>query len=358
MRTIEHYIIREIAIPLGAVITILVGLFACFSSARYLAKAVTETLGAGMMLKLVLLKTLIALEVLAPIALYVSIFIGLGRMYRDREIIALRAGGIGGSRIVKSVLMLAIPISILIGALAIYARPWAYKTVYLLDASANAELNTDRFQAGRFYGNEDSGRIIYIQDKDVSTGQLKEVFQYTGKDGGSEIIMAHKAHRQQAVLNQRPQLHLNDGVKYQLTHTAATDSIVHFKKLVLYLNEGSDEVGYKRKAITTAALLNSDYPYDIAELEWRLSRPLATILLALVAVPLSRSSPRQVRGEKIFTAALVFTIYYNLTGLAQTWVEQGVVGGFPGVWWLHALMFIFAAGLLWPELREYFSRRQ
>ena len=37
-------------------------------------------------------------------------------------------------------------------------------------------------------------------------------------------------------------------------------------------------------------------------------------------------------------AALIFAVYYNLSGVAQTWVEQGVMDEIPGVWWLHALM--------------------
>ena len=49
---------------------------------------------------------------------------------------------------------------------------------------------------------------------------------------------------------------------------------------------------------------------------------------------------------KLFAAAMVFALYYILSGLAQTWVEQGTVGSLPGVWWLYALMFITALGLL------------
>lgn len=359
MRIIEKYIIREIINPLAVVVFVLVGFFASFSSARYLAKAVTETLGVSIMLKLVLLKTLIALEVLLPIAFYVSVFVGLSRLHRGQEIIALHAGGVATFRIVNAVLILAVPIGIVVGALSIFGRPWAYETSYILSASANAELNTDRFQAGRFYGNKDSGRVIYIKEKEPSTGQMKNVFQYRNMDGSSQIIMAREAYRRQPVSNELPQLHLRDGIMYQLTHvdsTDSTDSIVHFSKLVLYLDEDVDALDYKRKATATSALLKSDRPADIAELEWRLSRPIATILLALVAIPLSRSSPRQGKGERIFAAALVFAIYYNLNGLAQTWVEQGIVGRFPGVWWLHALMFLLVIRLLLPELREYLSR--
>ncbi len=57
--------------------------------------------------------------------------------------------------------------------------------------------------------------------------------------------------------------------------------------------------------------MKSDQPRDIAEFQWRLSRPIATILLALIAVPFSRVPPRQEKGEKnYYAAAIVFAIYY------------------------------------------------
>jgi lipopolysaccharide export system permease protein len=31
-------------------------------------------------------------------------------------------------------------------------------------------------------------------------------------------------------------------------------------------------------------------------------------------------------------------MYYNLTAVAKTWMEQGVVGSFPGVWWPQLLL--------------------
>ena len=144
------------------VIAILIGLFASFSSARLLAGAVTETLGFSAMIKLVSLKTLIALEVLVPIAFYVSVIIGLGRLNKDHEINVLRSVGISSRRIIFIVLMVAIPVGIISGILSIYVRPWAYAESYILDAQAEAELNTNRFQAGRFYGSDGSGRVIYV----------------------------------------------------------------------------------------------------------------------------------------------------------------------------------------------------
>jgi lipopolysaccharide export system permease protein len=353
---LERYIIFEIVKPFLVVILILVGLFSSFSIARFLAEAVTETLGVAGMMKLVWLKTLIALEVLVPISLYVSVIIGLGRLHRDQELIAIRSVGISGGSVIKAVFYLALPVGIATGIISMYLRPWAYEESYLMDARATADLNTDRFQSGRFYGSEDSGRVVYIQEKDASSGLMRNVFHYINKGDKSEIIIAKRAYREEVSSKQPARLHLYDGVMYSLVHQGNDDSTVRFDKMVYY-TDTSMRVGYKRKAATTVELLGSTVPHDIAELQWRLSRPLATILLALIAIPLSRSKPRQGKGEKTFTAALVFAIYYNLSGLAQTWVEQGTVAPFPGVWWLHALMLILVIAML-PEFRLGLMRRR
>jgi lipopolysaccharide export system permease protein len=355
MTNIERYIVAEVLKPLAAVLGILVGLFVCFSSARYLAEAITETLGVALMMKLVFLKTLIALEVLIPVALYVSIVIALGRMHRDQEIIAMRASGINGIRIIKAILWVALPVGIVVGLLSVMGRPWAYQDSYILDARANAELNTDRFQAGRFYGNEDSARVIYIQHKNENDGNMSNIFQYIDKDGTKEIILSRYANQISAEQGEKAEIHLFDGTIHRIYEDDAEDEMVKFEKLVLYLDPVEDDIGYKRKAAATTSLLLSEEAADVAELQWRLTRPFATILLALIAIPLSRSSPRQGRNEKIFTAALVFALYYNLSGLARTWVEQEMVASFPGIWWLQALMMIVVVVLLLPEFRPRFA---
>ncbi|MEO7559324.1 MAG: LPS export ABC transporter permease LptF [Nitrosospira sp.] len=358
MKIIERYITRELLIPFTVVIVILAALFSSFSSARFLAGAVTESLGIAAMLKLVLLRTLIALEVLLPIALYVAVVMGLGRLHRDQEINVLRSAGVSDNRIIYAVLIVAIPVGIISGVLSIFVRPWAYEESYILNAQAEAELNMDRFQAGRFYGNESSGRVIYIQTKDSSGKEMKGVFHYIRKKDSSEIIVAKEAHPQEPAAGQRAQVHLLDGATYRLMHSETRDTVVRFEKLV-YFTDSGNVLDYKRKAATTAALWKSDQPRDIAEFQWRLSRPIATILLALIAVPFSRASPRQDKGEKTYyAAALVFVIYYILNGLAQTWVEQGTIARVPGVWWLYVLMSIVVLSLLSPGYwRKLFLRR-
>lgn len=352
MKIIEKYITRELTIPFLAIIGILIGLFFSFSIARFLTSAVAETLGMIAMLKLVSLRTIIALEVLIPIAFYISIIYGLSRLNKDQELNIIRSSGFGDHRILVTILRIALPISIISGALSLYVRPWAYTESYILDAQAEAELNADRFQAGRFYGSEKSGRVIFVQTKDDTGQHMENVFHFMKKGSNSEIIIAKRADQPyQTSLEQRPQTTLFDGYIYQLNFDENKDSAIQFEKLI-YFNESESVMNYRRKAASTRDLWNSEQPRDIAELQWRISRPIATILLALIAVSFTRTIPRQSKSDKTYLlAAMVFALYYNLSGLAQTWVEQAIVAEIPGVWWLYSLLFIVTF-LFLPSIRQ------
>lgn len=360
MRTFETYIQRELMKPFIVILLIFASLFAAFSSARLLAEAVTESLGVMAMAKLVALKTVIALEVLLPASLYIAVIAGLGRMYRDQELLVLQAAGSHPMRIVYAVMKLAIPVGLASAILSISIRPAAYAETYLLDLQAEAELNTDRFQAGRFYGNADTSSVVYIQDKDGENQEMQDVFYHVRDAGDTQLVLSKRA-RREAPAGERPMLHLFDGYLYEFSNQDdfsdqaefaeqenKEESVTRFKKMV-YSSSVDDELGYKRKAAPTRVLQASNSPRDIAELQWRLSRPFAAVLLVLIAISLSPASHRH-KGEKHLIAALVFTVYYNLTGVARSWVEQGTVAPVPGIWWLYGLMLVIGLALLIPTL--------
>lgn len=289
------------------------------------------------------------MEVLFPIAFYAAIIVAIGRLHRDQEIIVLKSAGISENLVVNKVFMIALPLGLLIGLLSIFVRPWAYETIYMIDKSVSTDVDIDRYQAGRFYGNNESGQIVYINNKRNSGNTLEGVFRYIEGEENSEIIIAREGNQRQAGDYKPPQLHLTDGYIYRLGRGNAEDSIVRFSKFV-YMPSPETAQDFQRKAASTYVLGQSDDPRDIAEYQWRLSRMFATVLLAMLAIPLSRASPRQGKSEKIIAAAVIFAVYYNLNGLAQTWVEQGFVGRYPGVWWLHFLLFLVVIAVTFPNL--------
>ena len=77
---------------------------------------------------------------------------------------------------------------------------------------------------------------------------------------------------------------------------------------------------------------------------------MTTLLLALLAIPLSRSKPRHGRYAKLLLAFVIYAAYYNLMGISRTWVEQQAA---TTIWWAPSLLAAVVAAfyLPWHRLR-------
>jgi lipopolysaccharide export system permease protein len=113
-----------------------------------------------------------------------------------------------------------------------------------------------------------------------------------------------------------------------------------------YQLPGADTGELKARAKPTSQLIVSSDLEDLAELHFRLAVPIATIILAILAVPLSRSQPRSGRYGKLAIGLLVFIIYFNLMSAGKAWIETATVSATVGLWWVHALMLSFALLLI------------
>lgn len=337
---------------------VLAVIFASFSSAAYLADAAHGMLTGATVLSLTALKTLIGLEALLPTALYLAIIVGLGRLYNDTEMTALTAAGFSEIQLLKTVSWLVIAVSILVAALTLYIRPWAYHTAYHLEARAVAELDINKLEGGRFYRLGQSDNILFATRIDREQEKLMDVFFRSSPGGGTQIIRAREAYLASGGEDGTPVMIFMDGRGYSLDDQGREDLILRFGTLRLPLNDfAKATIGYKRKAEPLARLAGSDNTGDLAEYQWRLSMPLTTLILGLLAVPLSRSRPRHGRFAKLFVAILVFALYYNLLSLARTWVDQGKVSALPGIWWAHLIpAAILIMLLLQPYARFHLER--
>ena len=81
---------------------------------------------------------------------------------------------------------------------------------------------------------------------------------------------------------------------------------------------------------------------DQAEFQWRVSAVLLCIVLALLAVPLSKTSPRQGRYSKLALALLIYIIYTNMLNVSRAWLNKEIISFWIGMWWVHVLVVIFA----------------
>lgn len=334
-------------------ITLLVVVFTGYSLAIKLSEAAQGEIPVSIVAKLIGLNSLIAMEVLLPTALYLSIIAALSRLYRDSEMTVMNSAGYSEGRVIRTVLILTLVIAALVGAISLFARPWAYRQTYQIEADARTEFDIRKIEPGHFIEMQDARYVLFARDVDKEQGILNEIFVQT--DSGRNNNRVHVIYARQAFIPPASpgvarNFEFRDGYSYLLDATGRKDTTLKFKQMIIPIPGIEKDTSYRRKAESTRNLSRSDATKDIAEYQWRLSTPLATLALALLAVPLSRSAPRQSRHSSFIVAIAVYTGLFILTSVARNWVADGNIPAVPGIWWVYALpLLLFVVLILLPK---------
>ncbi|MDH3787311.1 MAG: LPS export ABC transporter permease LptF [Xanthomonadales bacterium] len=352
---IDHYLRREISVPFAAVSGVLVSIFVTYALTRFLMDVNAALLAPSDLFKLTMLKALISLEVLLPLSLYLAVLMGLGRLHSDSEVYAMRASGISEMRVLRPIIAVAFLLAMLIGLFSLFVRPWAYAVSYEIKARVEAATEVDRVRGARFYNFEESGRTIFVKAVSGKGRQLEEVFIRSGNGGDVQVITAVSGELRYLERPEHHQLVLNDASVFRRTEDGP-DLFAELGSFSLWMPAGQpDPVGYKTKSSSTFELLESDNNDDKAELQWRISTPLSALLLALLAIPLSRSRPRQGRYARILGAMIIYAVYFNLLDVSRTWVEQGTAST---IWWAPGALAALVALLYFPWRKLLLARQR
>jgi lipopolysaccharide export system permease protein len=357
---ISRYLLREILGPFAVVLSVLCVLQASYGAASFLSDAVSGLLPTDMIVQVISLRTLIALEMLIPIALYLSVVMALGRMYVDSEITALFVLGLTPARLMGIIFGLSLCAAVVVAGLSLVARPWAYSRSHELASIAAASLNTNNMQAGTFYEAGKGERTIYIERREGPGAPAGGVFvQLRLRGGGTRIIYARSI-EQTPHVGEGSQMHLSGAHVYDIDpHGSGSDVALNASDLTLHLPSPSiHPPEYSAIAASTEHLRFSDSAADVAEFQWRQSTSLTTLLLGMLGVPLARARPRQHRNAKVGIAILIYAGYYLLYESARVWVQTGVIPPFPGLWIAPALLaLVLTFALLEPRVGPGLRRR-
>lgn len=352
---IQRYLLREIIQPLSVVLLVLATLFTSYGAADFLSNAVNALLPADMIVQLVGLRTLIALEVLIPISLYLSVVMAFGRLYSDSEVTVMFATGLTPARVMGTVFALALTAALVVAALSLIVRPWAYERSHELASLAAASLDTRNMRAGTFYVGSRGDRTIFIGQRAGPNAPGHDVFVQLRLRGIVRIIHADSVEQSPEYgTHTGTTIHLTNARVYDVGRETGSELVMNVKDLVVDLAAPEVEPPeYSSVAAKTRYLASSRVAADIAEFQWRLSTSWSTLLLGLLGVPLSRSRPRAQRFANMGLAILIYAAYYLLFESARTWVQNGVMPPFPGLWWVPALLgIIVIAATLGPSARR------
>jgi lipopolysaccharide export system permease protein len=352
MPRIDRYVLRELlgAFAASGVVLTLVSLSGIV--ADLLSKISRGKVPATLLLSQLGLRSLDLLPLLLPLALFLGVLLAYGRLYRDSEMAVLAAAGLGIRRLARPLLWLALPVAIAVGTTSLWLAPAALRTSKTMIDAANRSLLVAGLEPGRFVEIPGRQSVVYLAEMDPDGSRFRRLFVHSERDGRVDVVTAAAGELYQESQGEERFLSLTDGFRVEGELGKDAFRIMRFERNDIRVPDSEPtEAGRAEQRSATVALFASAQPADRAEFHWRIGAPLATLVLALLALPLSRTPPRSARYGRILVALLAYIAYLNLLALGRAWIAEGVLPTWLGLWWVHLPAFGAALWLLWRDER-------
>lgn len=347
-RIIDRYLLREAAQSWLAVTGVLLVILVGNQLSRTLQMAAERSLPQDIVMTLIGLSTIQNLTVLMPVGLLLAIVLAFGRLHHESEMAAVEACGIGTLRLYRPIIVLAAVAVIALGWLAFVGAPEAAQAAYSIRSVAVRNAQIASLTPGKFrsFGTD---AVFYAQRVD-DKGVLHEVFLERSRGNRVEVAVAERAEHTLSPDGSTHTVTLYNGTRYDGVPGAAEFRITGFEShgIPVRLPDLAAPKD-RRELMSTRDLLGSKDRSDQAQLSWRASAPIMAMVLALLAVPISRLRPRQGRYARMAQAILVYFIYFTLLSAGKVWIERGTMPEALGLWWVHALLILYALVLLWRD---------
>ena len=282
-----------------------------------------------------------------PLALSVTLFLAvllvLTRAYRDSEMIVWFTSGLGLTAWIRPILIFATPLVIIIAVLSLGLSPWAEEKTQQYRRILESRSEATALAPGLFKEARQSEVIYFIESFDPLSNAINNVF-IQSIENGKTVVTAALSGYLDTLPSGEVYLVLQKGRRYEGEPGSPEFRIVDFAKLGRHIETGTvkrDEPTLK--STPTADLVKRPGPQTVAEIFWRIALPVMSMLLTLMAIPLSYVNPRIGRSFNLMVAILVFAIYYNWISFAQSNLGQGNIGLPFALLMTHGLMALIVA---------------
>jgi len=279
-----------------------------------------------------------------PLAGFVAVMWGLGRLYRDQEMAVMRSSGFGWTNLLKPLFTLVIPLAAVLLVLGLSVAPTTAKMAeeQLVEAFRSAAVWG--LQAGKFHTLRHGELVLYAESIDEEGNALRNIFIKQRQQEREQVWVAKKGRYFMDNDTGDRYLILEDGKVTDIAPGQLDLRVLSFARNDLRLPE--PEFRKRKKARTNSIhsteLFRLGTPESIAELQWRIAPAITVIVLGLLAIPLAHSEPREGRGVRVILGILIYLLYGNLLYLCRTWISEGILPTSIGMWWVHAIFLVIS----------------
>ncbi|MEM9305084.1 MAG: LPS export ABC transporter permease LptF, partial [Pseudomonadota bacterium] len=349
---LDRYLVSETLRSLAALTLILllttVGMFL----GDTLADVARGTVPAELLLGQLGLRSLGSLTILVPLALFLAVMLTLGRLDRDSEMVVMTACGVGRADLLWPLGRIVVPGFVLLLGLGMWVSPWADRIARQQVEDATSKISIMGLQPGRFQSIAARDSVVYVESVDPD-GRFENAFVHVEREGRKDIVTAKSGFQYVDPASGQRFIALLDGMRTEGVPGAADFRIMHFARndIRIPARESDATPRLRHESMTLRDLLDDPGPLEWAEIHWRFAPAVSMVAFVVLAVPLSRTRPREGYYGNLVVAILVYIAYANLLALARAWVERGDAPVWIGMTWLPVLALVAGAFLLRPGRR-------
>ncbi len=296
-----------------------------------------------------------------PMATLLGIHLAFLRMANDREIIALKASGLGCNRMIGPVLLVSVIACLLTTYISLFVLPDSNyrmrESLYELIQKSGKMLLRERVFIDQF-----PGLLFYINHIDPETKHLEKVLIQDNRNPEARCTIFAKKGELLPIRNGEGfVLKLENGIISRINKAMDTAQNINFKNYELVLGskrKGRRVLRRKAKELSTKQLFSEIKklkPNDRHFIKYRLifhkriAFPLSCLVLGLIAAPLGMKVREDTRVPGLASGLAVFLIYYVMLTAGQNLSEVGILSPTIGLW-MPNLVFALVGVFFWIQV--------
>ncbi|PKN04519.1 MAG: LPS export ABC transporter permease LptF [Deltaproteobacteria bacterium HGW-Deltaproteobacteria-9] len=382
-KTINIYILREIAVPFIMVLFVLTFVLLMGRILQLMDLMVNKGIGFIDIAIFIILLMPSFLMFTIPISLLVAILIGLGRLSGDNEITVMKASGISMYQLYQPVAAASVVAFIMTAATTLFLVPQGnYATKHHL-----YDVSKKRASIGireKVFIDDFKGLLIYAETIPMDGAFMESVLiSDTRLTQEPSTIVAKKAYLISDPKALTVTMRLENGSTHTVDAGLNNYRKMDFRSYDVNLDIGSDLFDEKKlkektsgemtvlelqEKLQKAGLDKQQLREAAIELNKKLSIPMSCLVFGILGVPLGIRAHRSVKSRGISIGAIIVAVYYMLQLGGEALVQTGKAGPAVGAWTpnlvfglLGIVLFVTTAKeVRWPfpSFHELFRRRQ
>lgn len=343
IRILDKYIFKEVVITfifgICAFSAVFIGSGTLFRIARYITDYGAS---AESVIKIFIFGLPNIIMWTFPMSMLLAVLLTFGKLSSSSEITAMKSCGIGFSRIAAPAIILGLIVSILAIAFNEYVVPWAntaYSNVLYYEIQGNTVMKSQEHIVIKDIEEGEIRRLVYARLYNADTQTMQGVTMQDFDDDGK---VRHVENAEYAEWSGKDWT-MHNGMLYDVTDSAS-EHTMHFTKQILPVAASPNQIMREQKKSeeltmkelkAQIAIMKTQY-VDTNKLETelyqRITVPMASLIFALIGVPLGLQPTRNSSSMGFALSVIIIFFYYAIMTLSNAIGRSGALPPAFAVW--------------------------